>query len=192
MWLSPAAAPPAQQDARQRAAFPGWARARAEGWARGARSSPGSILLATIPFTLRAGLNYSGEASFLFLLGWRGAGSARGREGVFFCWQLCQPSEELQTLHKYPAFKSSQAADGRSRGGQGNSTAPPPALRGEQPDTPEPGDPPLAASGGHLSNIARSPCSAPCPVRPVLPRRLGKGSLTRSRVAAAPPLLHEP
>lgn len=51
------------------------------GW--GAQSGPGSTLLTTSPFPPRAGLNYSSEASFLFLLGWRGAGSARGRDGVF-------------------------------------------------------------------------------------------------------------
>lgn len=83
MWLFTSAALPDLQDAPQGVAFPGWAQARAEGWARGALSSPDSILLATIPFALRTGLNYSGKASFLLLLGWRGAGSAQGRERVF-------------------------------------------------------------------------------------------------------------
>lgn len=38
-------------------------------------------LLATTPFALNAGLNYSGKVSFLFLPDWQGAGSVQGRKG---------------------------------------------------------------------------------------------------------------
>lgn len=57
--------------------------------AGGARSSPGSILLATIPFALRADLNYEWQKHH-FSSPWAdGTPGAHGEGKGCFCWQLC-------------------------------------------------------------------------------------------------------